>query len=227
MTISQLHQAFKIGLDKIDSLEYPDILPEEIDFLINQAADRFVKQRYGITNTKRQSFEETQKRKEDLKTLVKSAQLTPESYSVDNISTTSRFYILPDDHRYIVQELCDITYNDCHGNPITSKVLVRPIQHDDYDKILSDPFNRPNNNKVLRLMSEGKSEIITGTGYTLGTYYLRYIKLMTPVSLSGNITLELPTDTHQEIVDIAVDIALENIESRRTQTFNKIINTQE
>ncbi len=30
MTISQLHQEFKIALDKVDSLNYPDILPEEI-----------------------------------------------------------------------------------------------------------------------------------------------------------------------------------------------------
>lgn len=227
MTVSELHIAFKIGLDKIDSLGYPDILPEEIDFLINQAADRFVKQRYGKTNTKREGFEETQKRTEDLKTIVKSAQLTPNPYSINNISTTARFYTLPTDQRYIVQEQTDIIYNDCHGNSTTKKVLVRPIQHNDYDKIQTDPFNRPNDVKVLRLMSEGMVEIIAGVGFTLGTYYLRYIKLMQPVSLNANVTLELPVDTHQEVVDIAVDIALENIESKRVGTFNNIKNTQE
>ncbi len=227
MTVSELHIAFKIGLDKIDSLGYPDILPEEIDFLLNQAADRFVKQRYGKTNTKREGFEETQKRTEDLKTIVKSAQLTPNAYNINNISTTARFYTLPVDHRYIVQEQADITFNDCHGTPITKKVLVRPIQHNDYDKIQTDPFNRPNDVKVLRLMAEGEVEIIAGTGFTLGTYYLRYIKIMIPVSITANTTLELPVDTHQEVVDIAVDIALENIESKRVGTFNNIKNTQE
>ncbi len=227
MTIQEAHIAFKIGLDKIDSLNYPDILPEEIDFLLNQAQDRFVKQRYGKTNTKREAFEETQKRTEDLKNIVKATQLLPNSYTIDNISAESRFYTLPTDHKYIVQELIDIIYTDCNGNPFTKKVLVRPIQHDDYDKILNDPFNKPSDTKVLRLMIDGKVEIIAGTGFTLGTYYLRYLKNPQRVSLLNNITFELSEDVHQEIVDISVDLALENIESKRVQTFNNIKNTQE
>jgi hypothetical protein len=227
MTISEAHIAFKIGLDKIDSLNYPDILPEEIDFLLNQAQDRFVKQRYGKTNTKREAFEETQKRTEDLKTIVKTAHISPSALSIDNISNTARFYILPVEHRYIIQEQVDISYTDCHGTTTTKKVLVRPIQHDDYDKILYDPFNIPNDVKVLRLMAEGQVELIAGTGYTLGSYFLRYLKAPNRVSITTNISFELPEDVHQEIVDIAVDLALENIESKRTQTFNKIINTQE
>lgn len=227
MTIQEFHIAFKLGLDKLDSQNYPDILPEEIDFLLNNAQDRFVKQRYGRNNPKREGFEETQKRTEDLKTLIKSAHITPNVYSIDNISNSARFYTLPIDHRYIVQEQVDVTYLDCNSNPITNKLLVRPIQHNDYDKILNDPFNRPNTTKVLRLMAEGKVELITASGYTLGTYYLRYIKKPDRMDITIGTTCELPEDVHQEIVDGAVALALENIESRRTQTFDKIINTQE
>lgn len=227
MSIQEFHQAFKIGLDKVDSLNYPDFLPEEIDFLLNQSQDRFIRQRYGKNNAKKESFEETQKRKEDLKTVVKTAHLNPQPPSVDNISADSRFYILPIDHRYIVQEQANISYLDCHGDTITKKVLVRPIQHDDYDKIQYDPFNRANDVKVLRLMAEGMVEIVSSPGYTLGEYFLRYIKAPQRMSFSGNITSELPEDVHQDLVNDAVNIALEDIESRRSQTFNKIQNTQE
>jgi len=67
MTVLDMHQAFKIEFDKLDSVNYPNILPEEIDYLLNKAQDRFVKQRYGKNNIKRESFEEIQKRTEKRK----------------------------------------------------------------------------------------------------------------------------------------------------------------
>ena len=61
MTIAEAHQEFKFRLDKMDALNYPNFLPEEIDLILNNAQQRFVKQRYGLNNIKRQSFEETEK----------------------------------------------------------------------------------------------------------------------------------------------------------------------
>ena len=61
MTSTEMVTAFKFRLDKTDSLNYPNFNNTEIDLLLNQAQERIVKQRYGTTNTKRESFEETQK----------------------------------------------------------------------------------------------------------------------------------------------------------------------
>lgn len=227
MTIQELHLSFKFGLDKIDSLNYPNFTTNEIDLLLNQAQDRFVKQRYGRNNIKRESFEETQKRTEDLKTIVKAIQISPSTYSADNIETTARFYTLPTDHSYVIQETVDVIYQDCHNQNVAVKTLVRPLQHNDYDKLKTDPFNKPNKQKILRLMFDGKVELIAPAGVTLGTYHLRYLKIPQRVDFNQNITLELPEDTHQEVVDGAVKIALENIQASRNATFNEIINTQE
>ena len=62
MNITEMHRAFRLGLDKTQSLEYPDFLPEEIDFWLNEAIRAFVKTRYSGMNLKRESFEETQSR---------------------------------------------------------------------------------------------------------------------------------------------------------------------
>ena len=50
MTVQQLHLEFKFRCDKLDSLNYPNFLPEEIDLLLNNAQDRLIKQRYGLNN---------------------------------------------------------------------------------------------------------------------------------------------------------------------------------
>lgn len=227
MSISEAHLAFKFGLDKVDSLNYPNFLSEEIDLLLNQAYKRWVKQRYGNTNPKRESFEETQKRTEDLKNVVKTAVLTPQAYSVDNIDTNSRFVVLPTDHWFNVQERVKLSYT-CGGSSTEEYVQVRPIQHVEFDNVISDEFKKPDNTKVLRLMDNGKVEIIYASGTSVVEYRLRYIKQPVTVSLTTGVTFETSEHTHQEIVDEAIKIALEDIEAKRSNTFNPLIdNTKE
>ena len=221
MTIAQAHLEFKFRLDKLDALNYPNFLPEEIDLILNNAQERIVKQRYGINNLKRQSFEETQKRIEDLKNITVNDVLLPLAYSVDNIDVNARFLNLPTDHWFTVQERCNITCNIC-GQNVTELVEVVPANHSEISKVLKDPFKKPNNEKVLRLMAEGKVELISNC--TIVNYRLRYVKKPRTVSLSGNITFELSEHLHSEIVDEAVKIALEEIEGKRSQTFNPLIN---
>lgn len=221
MTIAQAHIEFKFRCDKIDALNYPNFLPEEIDLILNNAQERVVKQRYGITNPKRQSYEETQKRTEDLKNITVNDVLTPLAYSVDNIDTNARFVNTPTDHWFTVQERCSITCNVC-GENVTSLAEVVPVSHSEVSKVLRDPFKKPNNEKVLRLMAEGKIELVSSC--TIVNYRIRYVKKPRTVSLSGNITFELSEHLHSEIIDEAVKIALENIEGKRTQTFNPLIN---
>lgn len=223
MTIQDMQLQFKFGLDKLDSLNYPNFLPEEIDLLLNQAQDRIVKQRYGLNNVKRTSFEETQKRTEDLKNIVKTIILTPQPYDpLTNIDVNSRFFLLASDHWFIVQERVKLQF-DC--NVLTTDFIeVRPISHVEFDKIIKDPFKQPDTTKVLRLMDDGKVELIFAPNTTILEYRLRYLKEPVRMSLSGNVDCELSEHLHDEIVSEAINIALENIEAKRNQTFNPIIN---
>lgn len=228
MTAQEQQQAFKFGMDKLDSLNYPNFPPLEIDLLLNQAQDRFVKQRYGSTNTKRQSFEETQKRTDDLKNVVKSVILTPLTSQSTN-KPNGVFIQLPTDYWFAINEECDIQYLDCHNSSTIKRIPVKPIQHDDYNKLVTDPFNKPWEYEIVRLETDTYIELITGNSQTVQNYYLRYIKK--PVRIdsvnSPNVNCELSEHTHMEIVSIAIDIALEGIESRRLNTYEKIDNTKE
>jgi len=224
MTITEFHTEVKARLDKMDSLQLPNLLTSEIDLFLNQAQDRTVKQRYGLSNPKRQGYEETQKRTDDLKAITRTAVLAPLPASVDNIDSNARFFTLPADYWFIVQERVNITY-PCGDVDETTDVEVRPIEHNEFTKSIYDPFKKPNKRKVLRLMENNQSEIIYAPGATLNSYKIRYIKKPIRMSYTGGVTCELSDHLHSEIVDECVKVILENIESIRLKTFIPAVDT--
>ena len=88
--------------------------------------------------------------------------------------------------------------------------------------MLKDPFKKPNVEKVLRLMYTNKVELISNC--TIVNYQMRYLKQPNKIDLATNVTSELSEHIHSELVDLAVSIALEGIEGKRTNTFNPLIN---
>ena len=46
MTVQEFHIAIGLEVDKTLDFEYPYMSPEQIDYWLNKAQDRFVKQRY-------------------------------------------------------------------------------------------------------------------------------------------------------------------------------------
>jgi hypothetical protein len=150
MTITEMHRAFKLGLDKLDGVNYPNFRSEEIDLILNQAQNRYAKQRYGINNIKRQSFEETQKRTSDLSNLVIYANLVniaqnPFYEQLDNIQTA--YYQVPADFWFSLSERILITKPNCP----TQSVPIIASTHNEINSRLIDPFHRPNNTKVFRV----------------------------------------------------------------------------
>ena len=82
MTISDMHLSINQGLQKIASYQVDVFLPQELDLEINKNIARFVAQRYAKhSNIKQQGFEESQKRIDDLGTLVVE-QSSPTTYKV-------------------------------------------------------------------------------------------------------------------------------------------------
>ena len=84
MKVSEMHLQFKLGVDKADSLNSPNFLPEEIDVYLSNAQEEFIEQRAYGNNPKRESVEETQKRVKDLQSLTKNAVITPLASTTDN-----------------------------------------------------------------------------------------------------------------------------------------------
>ena len=86
--------------------------------------------------------------------------------------------------------------------------------------MIDDPFNKPNKGVVLRLMHGLWAELITDGTYTINQYFLRYIRQPIRLDITNFplMSCELAMHTHQEIVNTAVSLALENIASPRFQS---------
>lgn len=223
MTVQEMHLSFKQGLDKFDSKNYPNLLPEEIDLILNQAQDAFIKQRYGLNNPKQKGFEESQKRIDDLRSLIKTEILNPLSNNSKNINSNAVFVELPADYWITIQELTNITYTDC-GSSVTEDVYTLPIQHNDYSKLIHNPFGKPTNEKILRLTTEDGVELLYPSGATVNNYRLRYIKRPQKMNIRSTpkVDCELPEMVHQEIVNLSISMALENIEAQRLKNFIQV-----
>jgi hypothetical protein len=235
MTISDAHINFKFLIDKADVLNYPNFLSEEIDLLFTIAQERIIKQRYGKNNIKRTSFEEEQKRTEDLKAILKTAILNPETAgSTGTTSSKGVFFELPEDHWFIIWEKAYVECSSCNTNIVLPggdiiigiEVEVRPTTHMEYERNKKDPFKGPDNEKILRLMYQNNVELIPSDDCVVLNYIYRYVSKPTPPSLADNQTFVLSEHMHQEIIDEAVKIALENIEAKRTGTFTQVVDNQ-
>ena len=71
MNVIEMHIAIQQGVDKIHSLQADMLLSEEIDIELNKNMSRFINTKYGKNNIYQKGFEESQKRIDDLRSLVK------------------------------------------------------------------------------------------------------------------------------------------------------------
>jgi len=227
MDIQSLHYDFKIKMDRVDSLSSQDFNSAEIDWLLNEAQLVFIKRRYtDLSNNKRKGFEASQKRIDDLATLVvkypEQPALIPTLddgvYYLDLADTTHPYM-------FLLQAYCNIEVStDC-----IKSAPLKFIQHDDFRESLRDPFNSPSLDYLPYNMGRSINNptiaaiYIYPGDYTIPEVFVEYIKYPSRVSLGnyvyidGNIypaaTLELPKQTHPEIVDIACELAALNIEN--------------
>lgn len=230
MTISEMHTAFKLELDKIDSLQYPSFTVDEIDYWLNRAIRQFIKTRYSGVNYKKESFEQTQKRIDDLRKIVREVTITctttgatkPNGYMLtdgfDNAQFTTDSYWLS------LGEEVLITPNDT--DIAASRQGVTEVTANDYRFEIDNPYSEYILHygvaKPLRLFYNNNIEFISDGTYAVTNAYIRYIKEPTKVDYSTNVSCDdLAEHTHDEIVLLAVHLALENIEQPRVETYSQ------
>lgn len=232
MTISEMHIAFKLELDKIDSLQYPAFTTDEIDFWLNRAIRKFVKTRYSGINYKREGAEQTQKRIEDLRTLVREVTvpctsvgaIKPNGYVLANGFSNVQFIAEP----YWLSLGEEVLITPTIGDP--SRQGVTEVTSDEYRAELDNPYStyilHYDNAKPLRLFYNNTIEFVSDGTYAVTNAYIRYIKQPITVVYS-TVNCDLAEECHDEIVALAVQMALENIEQPRLQTYSQEIASME
>jgi hypothetical protein len=196
-----------------------------IFYWINRAVDKFIKTRYTGNNIKNESFEQTQKRINDLRTLVTESTI---STSLSSIKPNSYQAIIPVDYFLTISEEVNITFIK-DSVETTIRQGIKEITSDRYREEIDNPFGSHilhyYKAKPLRLYQGSLVLLISDGNYTIPTYYLRYIKNPAIVSLS--VDCDLSAESHPEIVKIAVGMYLENTGNQRYSTYSNELNTME
>ena len=211
MTAAEFKIQFLIFYDKIAGSAAPPYEDLEIESFLNKAQLQYVKSHYDFKkNRSKEGVEETEKRRKDLAELIRNANPT---VSLNQLGTNPNgtFYDLPSDLMYTLKEEVSITSeDDCIDG---KRISVKPVTHDEYNAYIYNPFKKPDDTLVWRMdFSPFQSvikrhELITDGTYTISQYHLRYIKAPNNISITNNITSELNSNIHEEIVDIAVRMA--------------------
>lgn len=233
MTISDMHIAFRLELDKVNSLQYPDFTTVEIDYWLNRAIREFVKTRYSGVNYKREGFEQSQKRTDDLRTLVREVTIPctmegaikPNGYVLTDGFSNAQFET--DIYWLSLGEEVQITPT----GGVAIRQGVTEVTSDEYRFEIDNPYStfrlHYGNAKPLRLFYNNTIEFISDGGYTVNNAYIRYIKVPAIVDYITTTNCDLPELTHDEVVILGVKMVLENIEQPRLQTYSQNIATME
>lgn len=237
MTTLELNNEFDIMYNSIATMASPGLDQYEKSVYLTKAQLEIIKDYYNPFGNKYQKgFEASEKRRVDLKELVKNFTSVNSVTSANGISSNSKFYSIPDDVFLIVYEKAFIKIPGCVNN---KEIKIIPKTHDEYNIQIKNPFKKPEQNEVWRLdISEQNNlkvvELITP--YQINKYQLRYIKYPKPIILSDlsvlypteNLSIdgfteeqtsELSESIHREILDRAVELALRdykpsNLESK-------------
>ena len=220
MTVQEMHLAVKLGLDKTSNFALPSLLPEEIDYWLNEGQLQVVKQKAFGNNFRQEDLNTGVKRIDDLTPLIKesvsfsSGTITQHS-NYTNVKTLARLQPSLSDYMFFISATCK--YSD---NKVGETKL---IPYTSINNLVVTEYNRPFLRNPYVYITNDYFNFIINPDSTLSSVSFRYIKTpkqLVRTSPVGEQTTEseLPNQVHPEIVAATVNMLLENLESQRVQT---------
>lgn len=234
MSIIEAHIAFKIELDKnavnIGISGCPSFLPEEIDYWLYTAYLTKISTKFTGNNALKTPFEGSSKRVTDLEGLIKTDKsITLLSDSTSNKLTANDFKSTVTYGKEIQDKRMFFIDGILHFG--SKQATVKLISHEQASRFLETYSNKPwieepvavlENNKVIVYVDR---DLMQGP-YTLDLTYLAYPRRLNNQDITSGMT-EVPEYVQYEVIKLAADMAIENIESPRVQSHPQYINIQE
>jgi len=233
MTTREMHYDFKQKFNKIDSQKNKGLLVPEIDWLLNEAIELFIKRVAQPKADNGLGFEMSQRLIEDIKTLVVGGTWN---------TVTNNVITLPSNYLYFVRGRLKLSKRNCKDK----EAVLYIREHNDLfeeSEFYNSSFEWREVNGVYE--SQGIQTFTDGT-FTINEAKLSYIRKPayvhnaqdfgtgsyahpSGVTLLGAVNCDLPDHTHREIVDIAVMLAACEVQTSDLQGkisklgFNQIV----
>lgn len=242
MTVTEFSNEWDIHYNSIAGNSAPNIDLYEKSVYLTKAQLELVKNNFNpLGNKYKKGFENSSKRRDDLKELVKSYASTVILVSTEGISTDSKFFKVPNDTFLIIQEQAKVTSSDTCIND--TYIDVKPKTHDEFNTQIDNPFKKPDSTLIWRLdfytHISGSKNVELITPYTLSEYKFRYVRYPEPIVLTdltvsfvgeglsidgvtASQTCKLSESIHREVLDRAVELALVDYKPQSAQLKTQI-----
>jgi len=214
-----MHYDFKMKLNKIDSQQYRNLLVPEIDWILNEAQELFIKLIAEPRNKSINGFEKSQRNTEDIRSLI------AENQALARVTNTD-LYLFPSEYWYYLSGTAQIRKGDCPC--VEASIKIR--QHD--DDFEESPFDSSSYEwrTLNAVFNKTGLRIVKSSSIAINGVNITYIKIPRYMHnaedfraggysipgrapLTGTADCELPSHTHREIVDIAALIATGQIQA--------------
>lgn len=216
MNVQQMHVGVRLGVQKINSSEASDLLPQEIDYYLNNSITDFVKEQYTLLKNSSTSLQ-GQFVNENLRRLIVHLEISGAttfnrfpnaiSFSIGSLAQPYEYYL----------------FSQTYLHNIGKKKVNIPIQPTGIQHYLRSEFNNPLFRKLPVIIS-GDEIIVLGDDKTDFTPVhdrldLTYIRSAPQISLSPTVNPDfLPSHTHKQIVDYTVSQILIDLQlAQQTQ----------
>ena len=233
MTFITLQESFEREINKFDdALTKPK--SSDTEYFLNTALDKFWKTRYSQNNYKQEGFEQTQKRTDDLRTLVVTKLYKDEIVpSTDNKKYT---VTIPDNYVILLGDtagILPIGDNECWEKdgddnyiPHYSDTIEGQVETIDRIKenSLSEYRLRYTKAKPIRLVAGNEIQLFTDGKYKISEYNLTYLRKPEYLDIHKNPFAEytdMPEHTHLEIVKLAAQMYIENQANPRYNSYTQ------
>ena len=222
-------QAFETEIGVINQINKP--LTVDSLFWLNQAVDKFVKTRFNSDFVHKTSYEQNEKRRNDLINLYKSQ--TYENIKVFDQNPQYDVYKVeeyPSDFLFALNEDVIITDNDGYNEYATS---IFECTSDSFmyrvTNSLTDFHYKYHVARPLRIRTDKGCDLLTDKNYKIKTYTLGYLKTPSKITLQDPLAEYKDFDdiTMPEIIKIAAQMYLENVGNERYKTITQEVMTQE
>lgn len=222
-------EAFETEIGVINQVEKP--LTTDSMFWLNQAVDKFVKLRFNTDQVHKTSYEQNEKRRNDLINLYKTVKYT--DFVVNDSNPQYDKYIVenyPDDFLFSLNEDAIITNNN-GGNSYSTSIFECTSDSFMYrvTNSLTDFHYKYGEARPLRVCTDKGCYLLTDKNYKIKEYVLGYLR--TPEKINIETPFEEYTDfdniTIPEIIKIAAQMYLENTGNPRYKTITQEVMTQE
>lgn len=231
MTRNELHTAFKVEMDKNSvNVAYggcPAFIDSEIDYWINKGYYNLLMQKFTGGTSNEVKFEGDVKRIADFDRLIK----TDKNISLTKDNATNCVYLSNllnrnNDNRgrmFYVSSV--LSWGD-------NKATVKLLDHTQIKNFIKTYNNNPWIENPVGVIEDNTLKVyydpisMESNSYSVDLTYVKHPVLINDLTSELEIS-ELPDQTWYEVINRAVQMALENVESQRVQTKTSLINSEE